>query len=678
MQPTSNGNILAVSLKGKLQLYKYLENSFVDYKVHFLTCRTNFTQTFTLQTSSLAWLNASTLLAGLSNGQYAKIDMVEGTCQTMGKSGCEKVVTCTSDSFIASQSILLSMHSASEVVPMLDWTRVPHEIAYLEPYCVARSSGKLEVKMTPRGDYVAAPDVGDAKCLFTDSNALYTAGTTGSIWRLAPVSFKQRVERLVELQMFQEALQLLENDEIIDKTSIVRKLAMHQFQAGDYEGALNQFQKIDTPLVHILSLYFVDPEPKFADRRRAYASLIQHLSAQRANLRASAVDDKQMEEIDTALLEAYLRGNPALVGPLLRVPNSVNLSRGEELLKLHHRERDLIELYFGRGLHEQALDYLHTQSPNQDSKLYGIRPTIHYLARLPLDLLDLTCCRATWAFQTDPMEAMSIFTREGAWEESESQRKIAQYLRALSPPLCTAYMEHIVEQGSSNVEFYDRLLLDYTEEIKADRQKHGKTSLGVRERFRTLLEAPPKYNAEQILQSLPTGGLFEERTILYSRLGQHDKALDLIVNNLQDRAMAEEYCLKHYDAQTNRDVFLLLLQYYTDDTETILQLVNTYGKYLKVSKTLDFIPDDTFLSEVSPFLGKGIQETTDLQCTSAILKHLANADQTTTHLALISSLRQRITVTYDRTCQQCFKRLGTSVFVEANNELSHYACYAQK
>jgi len=624
-------------------------------------------------------MNDTTLIAGLSSGQYAKIDISNDTHQILGKSGCENVVACTQDSFLASQSNSLSMVTLADSTPMIDWSKVPEEIAYLEPYCVARSAGLLEVKMTPKGDNVPAPDVGDAKCLYTDSSALYTAGTSGSIWRLAPVSFNQRMDRLVEQQKFEAALQLLDsnNGHLQERERITRKFAMHLFSTGEYDRALALFHKIETPLSEILSLYFVDPEPTFADRRKAYTSLIQDLTVQRTALRAGTLlNVDSSEEIDTALLEAYLRSNPALVGPLLRVSNSVNLTRGEELLK--HREADLIELYFGQGLHEKALDYLYSCSVKGDSKLYGIQPTINYLARLPLDQLDLTLFRSTWVLQSDPMEGMIIFTREGAWEDVESQRKIAQYLRALSPPLCTAYLEHVVEQGSLNAEFYNRLLIDYTDEIKSDRHKHAKALMDIRGRLRTLLEAPSKYDAEQILQALPTEEFFEERSILYSRLGQHDKALDLIVNGMQDRAMAEQYCLKHYDTQKNRDLFVLLLQYYVSEVTETLQLVNKYGRQLQASKTLDFVSDDTKLEEIAPFLEKSIQETTDLRFTNAILKPLALSDRTSTGLALIDLLRQRVTITYDRTCQQCFKRLGTSLFVEAQEQLYHYSCFSSQ
>jgi hypothetical protein len=52
--------------------------------------------------------------------------------------------------------------------------------------------------------------------------------------------------------------------------------------------------------------------------------------------------------------------NPALVGPLLRVPtNRCNVAESEALLMAAERFQELVMLYRTRGLHRQALELLY-------------------------------------------------------------------------------------------------------------------------------------------------------------------------------------------------------------------------------------------------------------------------------------------------------------------------------
>ena len=60
--------------------------------------------------------------------------------------------------------------------------------------------------------------------------------------------------------------------------------------------------------------------------------------------------------IDTTLLKAYLlTGNNSLVGSLLRVANLCHLSESEKMLTTYKKFPELVDLYFGKGLHRKAL-----------------------------------------------------------------------------------------------------------------------------------------------------------------------------------------------------------------------------------------------------------------------------------------------------------------------------------
>ena len=96
------------------------------------------------------------------------------------------------------------------------------------------------------------------------------------------------------------------------------------------------------------------------------------------------------ETIDTTLLKCYLKTNPAMVGPLLRVSNKCSVQISEQLLKEHGFFQELVMLYKNRGLHRRALEllYKHGQKPG---RLQGHYETMSYLQRLGSVISAMYC-----------------------------------------------------------------------------------------------------------------------------------------------------------------------------------------------------------------------------------------------------------------------------------------------
>ncbi len=77
------------------------------------------------------------------------------------------------------------------------------------------------------------------------------------------------------------------------------------------------------------------------------------------------------------------------------------------------------------------------------------------------------------------------------------------------------------------------------------------------------------YTPEKMLTRFPFNDLYEERALLLSRIGRHEQALIIYAHKLHDERMAEEYCARHYNPDTEeaRDVYLALLKVYLRPAE---------------------------------------------------------------------------------------------------------------
>jgi hypothetical protein len=92
-------------------------------------------------------------------------------------------------------------------------------------------------------------------------------------------------------------------------------------------------------------------------------------------------------------------------------------------------------------------------------------------------------------------------------------------------------------------------------------------------------------------------GLFEERAVLLSKMGQHDQALMIYARKLNECASAEHYCDRIWQRRRDehyRDVYLLLLKIYLqppkDDADQdvmlrpAMRLLTKYGERIDAVK----------------------------------------------------------------------------------------------
>ena len=121
-----------------------------------------------------------------------------------------------------------------------------------------------------------------------------------------------------------------------------------------------------------------------------------------------------------------------------------------------------------------------------------------------------------------------------------------------------------------------------------------------RSKLKIMLQTSSSYRVEMLLAEIQRTNLHQECAVLYGKLGQHEQALKLLVNQLGDFAGAEEYCVQMSQSESStregrQEVFLTLLRVYlvrgSGHSQQAIDLLNSPQTDLDPSKVLQMVPE---------------------------------------------------------------------------------------
>lgn len=408
--------------------------------------------------------------------------------------------------------------------------------------------------------------------------------------------------------------------------------------------------------------------------------------------------DQAAELVDTTLFKCYTIQSPALVGPLLRLPNHCQLNTVTTVLSKLGRWRELVDFYFAKQLHRDALELLKTLGQNKTnnsdnfgaSYLEGPEPTIRYLQRLGNDYIDLIVEFSYWPIKEKESYGLDLFLEDSTESQSLDRFKVLNYVQGISHSLTIQYLEHILnEKKEKNHHFHTTLAIEYIKCLQNADGKNSEESKAVFAKLMKFLKSKPcYYRVEKIFSSLPTteklsNQLLEVKAILYGKRGQHKEALQIYTFDIQDHSKARTYCAELYeneDQETGKQALYTLLTLYLENGKPqlplALDLLASQGSRMSIIDIINVIPDSTSVRDLNVFLTSQIRSLTmaahhaDLD--TALRKvHLVKTQQT----LLLQQQRRAVSITNLKTCRVCFKRLGHSV-VSAfpDGKVIHYGC----
>ena len=247
------------------------------------------------------------------------------------------------------------------------------------------------------------------------------------------------------------------------------------------------------------------PQPEFR------SLLIERSSSQLAD------QEQQLHEtaklVDTTLFRAYMFASPSLVGPLFRIDNFCDPDVVNEKLIESKRYNDLVDFFYGKKLHRQALGLLKKfgQKDTDDEaapQLAGPRKTVAYLQNLPPEMIDLILEFAEWPIRNDPELGMEVFLADTENAETLPRSRVIEFLRRIDRKLVAKYLEHIIhELNDTTPEYHQDLVNIYLDGLRSNEFKDdGEKSLW-RDKTLNFLKTSKNFQPYKALRQVSVEGI---------------------------------------------------------------------------------------------------------------------------------------------------------------------------
>ncbi|KAL2014463.1 hypothetical protein VTN00DRAFT_1988 [Thermoascus crustaceus] len=428
--------------------------------------------------------------------------------------------------------------------------------------------------------------------------------------------------------------------------------------------------------------------------------------------------------VDTTLFRAHMYATPTLAGSLFRIANFCDPDVVMEKLEESKRYNELIDFLFGKKMHRAALELLRKFGQAEEKEesapqLHGPKKTIAYLQNLPPEMIDLILEFAEWPLRADPELGMEIFLADTENAETLPRQRVLDFLLGIDANLAVRYLEHVIgELNDMTPDLHQKLLLLYLERLKD--HKSGKWAfkdeadyIESKHKFLALLKSSSQYSPAMMLDLLPREDpeFFEARAIVFSKMGQHRQALEIYVFKLQDYTKAEEYCNQIHlledtvaaDVAPSRRVaptdseedqptiYLTLLSLYLSPPHgykpqygPALEILARHGSRLPANSTLNLIPETLPVQELEFYFRGRIRAANSIVNEARVVAGLQKTQNVATQAQLLvgdgsadrkATRNRHVTVTEERLCVVCHKRLGGSVInVFPDNTVVHLGC----
>ena len=219
--------------------------------------------------------------------------------------------------------------------------------------------------------------------------------------------------------------------------------------------------------------------------------------------------------VDTTLFRAYMFSRPALAGSLFRIPNFCDPDVVNEKLLEHNRFNELVDFFYGKKLHRQALELLKkfgsSEKPDETAPtLHGPGRTVAYLQNLAPDMIDLILEFSEWTLSSDADSGMQVFVADMENAETLPRDRVVKFLGQVSADLEIKYLDHIItELSDMTPDFHNRFIeLMVSRLHEKPRGDKWTREMGKLVRF---LKASSQYSLSKAFGLIPKGGELSPR-----------------------------------------------------------------------------------------------------------------------------------------------------------------------
>lgn len=217
--------------------------------------------------------------------------------------------------------------------------------------------------------------------------------------------------------------------------------------------------------------------------------------------------------IDTTLFRSNMLVRPSLAGSLFRIPNFCDPAVVNEKLLESSRYNDLVDFFYGKKLHRQALELLQKfgmpkEVDENAPALHGTQRTVRYLQNLPPREIDLILEFAEWPLRANPELGMDIFLADTENAETLPRDKVVSFLQSIDVSLEVKYLEHVItELNDLTPDFHNRLVGAYMRELKEIHDKDSEEWAGLMARLVDFLRSSKQYSLSKAFGLIPRDGM---------------------------------------------------------------------------------------------------------------------------------------------------------------------------
>ncbi|KAH8157069.1 hypothetical protein CIB48_g11173 [Xylaria polymorpha] len=447
--------------------------------------------------------------------------------------------------------------------------------------------------------------------------------------------------------------------------------------------------------------------------------------------------DEQLEQelrrtftlVDTTLFRGYMFCQPSLAPSLFRIPNFCDPAVVNEKLLEHNRYSELVDFFYGKKLHREALTLLrkfgdvttdgetaklkvngHDEAEVEiPEQLRGPHRTVGYLQSLPPEMTDLILEFADWVLRRNAELGMEVFLADSENAETLPREKVVNYLSGINVDLEIQYLEHVIsELGDGTPDFHNRLVELLINTLKDNKVRDSKWEERLHKLVDFLKEGPHQYGLTRAFGMIPRDdpAFYEAQAVVLSNMGNHKQALEIYVFKMQDYVKAEEYCnhihalpseqrdsagipaVDQDDPDATTSIYHTLLSLYLTpppphepNLEPALSLLSRHGSRLPATSTLSLIPDTLPVTDLASYFRGRIRAANSVVSETRIVEALRKTQLVNTQARLLfgdegqGGRNRRVVIAEERVCGVCHKRLGNSVVaVLPDNSVVHYGC----
>ncbi|XP_011236905.1 transforming growth factor-beta receptor-associated protein 1 isoform X2 [Mus musculus] len=559
--------------------------------------------------------------------------------------------------------------------------------------------------------------------ILQDFEGRVIVATSKGVYILVPLPLEKQIQDLLANRRVEEALVLAkgarrnipkEKFQVMYRR-ILQQAGFIQFAQLQFLEAKELFRSSQLDVRELISLYpFLLPTSSSFTRSHPplheYADLNQltqgdqekmakckrFLMSYLNEIRSTEVANGYKEDIDTALLKLYAEADHDSLLDLLVTENFCLLTDSAAWLEKHKKYFALGLLYHYNKQDASAVQ-LWVNIVNGDIQDSTRSDLYEYIVDFLTYCLDqeLVWTHADWLLQKSEEIGVQIFTKRPLDEQQQTSFNPDNIISSLKkyPKALVKYLEHLViDRRLQKEEYHTHLAILYLEEVLRQRVSTGGKDVEATEtqaKLRRLLQKSDLYRVHLLKEKVQGAGLPMESAILHGKLGEHEKALHILVHEMGDFSAAEDYCLWSSEGQgaaCRQRLFHTLLAMYLragpsaqDLTVAAVDLLNHHAREFDVTQVLQLLPDTWSVQLLCPFLMGAMRDSIHARRTTQVALGLAKSENLIYMYDKMKLKGNAVRLSERELCQLCQNPFGEPVFVRyPNGGLVHTHCAASR